>query len=577
MTHAQASEGKGRNNTVNLKLKAIILFGALSACASAFSADTTAEKSLKQYFKGLPFDMPALEAPAFPANRVSITEFGAVADGRTINTDAIAKAMRACSDRGGGTVVIPPGTWLTGPIKLESNVNLHLERGALVQFSDRIEDFPLIAGFDGKSKRFIVTPLLWGYRLNNIAITGEGVFDGAGEVWRPVKKEKQTPAQWKELVSSGGALSSDGKIWWPSKDAAEGEQHLAKLESSGRQLTATDYAPLRRYLRPNMLQVVQCTGILLDGPTFRNSPRFHVYPQQSENIIIRNVSVKTEWHAQNGDGIDLGACRNAIVYNCTVDVGDDAICIKAGNPSKSQRQGAACENIVIADCIVFHGHGGFVVGSDTKGSARNIAVRNCIFAGTDVGLRFKSGRGHGGIIEDIFIDNIQMRSIVHEAILFDLFYENLSPDEAAEAGLVSAPAEPVTEGTPQFRDITIHNVVCSGAHRAMLFNGLPEMPVKGIALDNVSITAATGAMMINADSISLSHVSVMTPAGPVITLIQSSTISLRQFEYFSGAHPVLKVDGERSNNISVQGANLSQSKGDIVLGKSVNPKAVKIR
>ncbi len=556
---------------------ALLISCVLIAQSSAFSADTTGDNSLKKYLTGLPFGMPALQVPVFPPNRVSITEFGAVADGRTVNTDAIAKAIRACSNRGGGVVNVPAGTWLTGPIKFASNVNLHLERGALVQFSDRIEDFPLIAGFDGKSRRFIVTPQLWGYRLENIAITGEGVFDGAGEVWRPVKKEKQTPGQWKELVSSGGALSSDGRIWWPSKDAADGEQTLAKLESSGKQLAAADYLPVRRYLRPNMLQFVQCNGILLDGPTFRNSPRFHVYPQQSENIIIRNVSVKTEWHAQNGDGIDLGACRNALVYNCTVDAGDDAICIKAGNPAKSQRSGAACENIVIADCIVYRGHGGFVVGSDTKGSARNIAVRNCIFAGTDVGLRFKSTRGHGGVVEDIYIDNIQMRSIVHEAILFDLFYENLSPDEAAQGALAPATAEPVTEGTPQFRNITIHNVVCNGAQRAMLINGLPEMPVKGIALDNVSITSATGAMMINADSISLSHVSVMTPSGPVISLTQSTQISLRQFEYFSGAHPVLKVDGERSDKISIDGANLSTSKGDIVLGKAVNPKAVKLR
>ncbi|TAK63886.1 MAG: glycoside hydrolase family 28 protein, partial [Bacteroidetes bacterium] len=362
---------------------------------------------IEKYLSLLPFTMPPLKEPVFPDTRVSIVEHGAVNDGRTLNTQAINSAIQACAKTGGGKVVVPPGTWLTGSIKLESNVNLHLERGALVQFSGRVEDYSLMAGFDGKSKRYFVSPPLYSYRATNIAITGEGVIDGAGEKWRYVKKEKLTEQQWRELTQSGGVVTPDGRQWWPSKAAMEGEAYLAELqkrEKSGDNVSAEDYAKAREFLRPDMVRLVQSEGILLDGPTFQNSPRFHVYLFQSENIIVRNIKIKTEWYAQNGDGLDLNSCRNVLMYNSRVDVGDDAICLKPGNIADKQKPGPACENIVIADCIVNHGHGGFVIGSESHGGARNVYVKNCIFAGTDVGLRFKSLRGKGGVIENIYID-----------------------------------------------------------------------------------------------------------------------------------------------------------------------------
>ena len=552
----------------------LLAFLLSTGTSHASGTDSADAKSISYYLRDLPFPTPSITEPQFPSDRFVISDFGAVADGHTLNTDAITKAIQACSEKGGGIVVIPPGTWITGPLKLESNVNLHLDPGALLQFSSRIENYPLVAGFDGKSKRYIVTPLIWGYRLKNIAVTGDGVLDGAGEIWRPVKKDKLTPAQWKELLASGGALSADGKIWWPSKDAADASEFLPGAEKSGQQPTLEDYTRAKRFLRPNMLQFVQCNTILLDGPTFRNSPRFHVYPQQSENIIIRNTKVKTEWYAQNGDGIDLGACRNVLVCNCTVDAGDDGICVKAGNPAKSQQPGYACENIVIADCIVYHAHGGFVVGSDTKGSARNIAVRNCIFLGTDVGLRFKSARGHGGTIRDIFIDNIQMGLIRTEAILFDLWYADQSPDEYSIGDILGRQPEPVTENTPQFRDISIRNVVCTGARRAILINGLPEMPVKGISLHNVSITSNVGAMMIDADSIFLDHVSVTPSSGPVVSLVQARNVAFLHFGFPPKMLPVLKLEGNKSSGIVLKDTDISGLKGGIEFGKDVTSDAV---
>ncbi len=512
---------------------------------------------LKKYISNLPFAMPNIDEPIFPNNIVNIKDFGAISDGRTLNTKAFAEAINACKKVGGGTVVVPPGTWLTGPIKLESNINLHLERGALIQFSNRFEDFPLIAGFDGKSEKYIVTPPIFAFQATNIAITGDGVIDGAGEAWRYVKREKLTAKQWRELVSSGGVVTADEKQWWPSKESMEGEKYLMELENSGKSLTATDYAKAREYLRPDMVRLVQCTGILLDGPTFRNSPKFHVHPVQSENIIIRNIKIITPWYAQNGDGLDLNSCRNVVVYKIMVDVGDDAICIKPGNISKNQKPGPACENIVIADCEVYHGHGGFVIGSESYGGVNNISVSNCIFIGTDVGIRFKSARDRGGLVENIFIDGIQMRNIQNEAILFDMFYSEGSPEAQITKGLNSKVVKPITGLTPRYQNIFIKNIVSTGAKRSILINGLPEMPIKNVIIENFNSQSTKGIIISDGDNITIKNFNVTTKLGPVITLNQSRNIFLDKIRLSGNNDTFLNVDGERTEKIFIENVDLA--------------------
>jgi polygalacturonase len=471
-------------------------------------------------------------------------------------------------------VIVPPGTWLTGPIRLKSNVNLHLERGSLVQFSNRIEDFPLIAGFDGKSKKYVITPPVHAYRAENIAITGDGIFDGAGEVWRYVKKEKLTERQWKELTKSGGVVTPDGKQWWPSKEAMEGEKYLTELEKSGKGMTAADYANVREYLRPDMVRLVQCNRILLDGPTFRNSPRFHVYPVQSENIIVRNIKIQTDWFAQNGDGLDLGACRNVLVYNITVDAGDDAICLKPGSIADRQKPGPSCENIVIADCIVYHGHGGFVIGSGSRGGAQNVMVRNCVFIGTDIGLRFKSLRGNGGLVKNIYMENIQMRNIANEAVSFDMYYGGLGPDETQTPDAGEKRVEPVNDLTPKFEDFYIKKIVCNGAKRAVLINGLPEMPVKNIRFEDVRIASDQGALLLDADGITLKKVEISPKSGPVVSVVNSKNIDLEKVSFPQGAETFLSLGGAKTDSIKINDVDLSSAKKDIDYGKEVKSGAV---
>jgi DNA sulfur modification protein DndE len=533
-------------------------------------------KSLKDYLANLPFPMPELTEPKFPDHMENILDHGAVADGHTLNTKAFADAISACVKAGGGTVVVPPGTWLTGPIRLESNVNLHAEKGALVQFSGDIGDFPFIAGLDGRSRRFVITPSIHAHKARNIAVTGEGVFDGAGEAWRYVKKIDMTESQWKALTASGGVVTADGEQWWPSREALEGRQYLEETAKSKGEPTKEDYERTREYMRPNLVQFEECNGVLLDGPTFENSPKFHIVPSQCENVIIRNVKVFAPEYGQNTDGIDPRSCRNVVIANCTVDVGDDGICLKPAGIAESQAPGPSCQNIVVEDCVVYSAHGGFVIGSESYGGVRNVCVRNCLFIGTDVGLRFKSARGRGGLVENVFFDGIQMRGIKTDAVLFDMNYSGGAPEAEAVKDLTVRKAEPVTDRTPRFRDFHVRNVVCNGADRAVAINGLPEMSIKSMVLENVSVSSKRGAFIADADGVQFNGCRIVPQTGPVFTVIQSRNVTVKGGTYPATSDVFLKVVGEKSENIRLVGVDLKHVKKVADLEADVKADAARV-
>jgi polygalacturonase len=533
------------------------------------------QKQLKDYFSNLPFSMPMMVEPQFPPHVVSIVEYGALPDGHTMNTRAISDAIHACVKVGGGTVVIPAGTWLTGPIRLESNINLHAEKGALVQFSKNIDDYPFGESPEGRQNRYGRAQLISAYKAKNIAITGDGIFNGAGEVWRYVLREDMTDLQWKDLVASGGVVSEDGKEWWPSKEAMGAEKFFKESAEAKKILTKMEYESTKEYLRPNLVNFIECNGVLLDGPTFENSPRYHILPQQCENLIIRNVKVLSPTYGKNTDAIDPAACRNVVIYNCMIDVGDDGICLKPGTISYNQKLGPACENVVVADCVVYHAHGGFVIGSESYGGARNVSVRNCVFIGTDVGLRFKSARGRGGVIEQIFIDGIQMREIVTDAILFDMYYSGGAPDVEARKDLTIRTSEPLTDRTPQFKDFFVKNIVCNGADRAVVINGLPELSIKNMILENVSIASKRGAYIADADGVQLNGCRIVPQTGNVLNIIQSRNVTIKGGSYPAPAEIFLKVFGERSENIHLIGVDLKHVTKAIELEKNVRLDAVK--
>ncbi len=464
--------------------------------------------------------------PSFPDRVMSITNFGAIGDGVTLNTLAFERAVTSLAREGGGTLDVPPGFWLTGPIHLRSNINLHLERGALVQFSSDYKLYPLtIIDMKGEKEVDSTSPIS-GQNLENVAVTGEGILDGGGNAWRPVKQDKLTDREWKALVKSGGVLDRKGTTWWPSQAAMTGAQLVERLRKEG-SLNLRDYEPAHQFLRPKMLHLINCQKVLLEGVTFQNPPNWTLNPALCEDVSILHVKVHNSSAAQNSDALDLESCRHALIRDCTFDAGDDGICLKSGKDAAGRRIGVPTEDVLIEGCTVYHAHGGFTIGSEMSGGVRDIRVNNCTFIGTDVGLRFKSTRGRGGVVEKIYISNIRMKDIVGAAIDFNMFYGGKEPvGLSSNTGSAETKVPPVNVGTPRFRDIHIKNIVCRGAQKAIALEGLPEMPIRDITLRNVSITSQTGVSVTDADGIRFENVRIENQSGPKLTQVRVKNSSL---------------------------------------------------
>lgn len=444
-------------------------------------------------YQGVPFAMEKVALPVFPEYKVSIVDFGAVSSSNALNTKAINDAIKHVNEHGGGMVVIPSGMWITGPIEMLSNVRLHTEKNALVLFSS---DHSLYKSSQtGYTDRQRMLSPVYANKADNIAITGEGIFDGNGNTWRMVKKGKMTEGQWKTLVASGGVVTDNGTKWYPNETLAQKD------------------------IRPNMIRLFECRNVLLQGVTFKNSPAWCVHPIHCEGLAIHGISVINPWYSQNGDALDIESCNRVLIYDCTIDAGDDAICIKSGKDEPGRRRGWPCSNVVARNNVVYHGHGGFVVGSEMSGGVNNIFIDNCTFIGTDVGIRFKSTRGRGGIVENIYCSRINMFEIANENILFDLYYGLKGADIFKK--------EPVDEGTPVFRNIHITDVKGVGGKRAMFFNGLPEMRIQNIRLNDISfIDTKQGAVLRQAENITMENVEISSSDGQSITLQNVSDVTI---------------------------------------------------
>ena len=495
-------------------------------------------------YKNLPFLMEKTEAPVFKNNIVSINDFGGFGDGYTLNTTAFKNAIDALSKKGGGQLTVPAGVWFTGPIELVSNINLHLDKGALILFSPDFKLYPLVnTVFEGLETRRCQSPIsarnAW-----NVAITGEGSINGSGEAWRPLKKSKVTDVYWKKVIKSGGVLK-DPTYWFPSVGSMKGESISDSNVPRGI-MTDSSWLAIKDFLRPVMINFIECNNVFLQGVLFENSPSWNIHPLMCTNVIIDNVTVRNPNFAQNGDGIDVESCKNVLIVNSSFDVGDDAICIKSGKDEEGRKRARPAENIIVDNCKVFKGHGGFVVGSEMSGGVRNISVRNCQFLGTDVGLRFKSNRGRGGLVENIYISDIYMFDMVTDSFLFDLYYGGKSASESLEDGDVT-PATgqipPVTIETPSFRNIYIKNIVSRNARRAMFFNGLPEMKISNINVENTIITSRFGALICESESIKFKNVHIMQQTGASLTLQNVKNFELKDFIYPKNLPEVVKIIG----------------------------------
>jgi polygalacturonase len=515
---------------------------------------------------GTHIKLPAVIAPRFKKDTASIVKSGAVRDGITLNTKAINSAVEAMSRKGGGVVLVPEGLWLTGPVVLKSNVNLHLAAGATLLFTDEKKEYPLVkANWEGLPQMRNQSPISATDAMN-IAITGKGIIDGNGEAWRAVKKDKLTESQWKNKVGSGGVLSEDKKTWYPSEAFMKASKMPANPGMISPDRDMAFYESIKDFLRPNILLITNCKYILLEGVTFQNSPAWCLHPLMSEHLTVRNITVKNPWFAQNGDGIDVESCKNVLIENSVFDVGDDALCMKSGRDAEGRKRGMPTENVIIRGCTVYAAHGGFVIGSEMSGGARNMYISNCTFIGTDIGLRFKTTRGRGGVVENIFIKDIYMKDIPAEAILFDMYY--MAKDPVALVGekreLPKVEFKSVDETTPVFKNFHISNVYCNGAEKGIFVRGLPEMHVKDIVLENMVLQCRKGIDVQEATDIAFKNIKIISDeTKPVVDIVQSDKLLFDNITYKDGAELLFRVSGERSGNITIRNTDTGKAKEKI--------------
>jgi hypothetical protein len=510
---------------------------------------------------------------------INISKIGAIPDGNFLNTTIINSAIEKMSNKGGGVVLIPGGLWLTGPVVLKSNVNLHLAIGATLLFTKDFNQYPLVeANWEGLPQMRNQSPIS-ATKAKNISITGRGIIDGNGDAWRMVKRDKLNETQWKKLVSSGGVVSDDKKTWYPSEKVVKG----STITNPGAIDPAKDaayYNSVKDFLRPNLVLLTECVNVLLEGVTFQNSPAWCLHPLMCEHLTVRNVSVKNPWYAQNGDGIDVESCSNVLIENSTFDVGDDGICVKSGRDAEGRKRAMPTQNMIVRGCTVYAAHGGFVIGSEMSGGARNIYVDNCTFIGSDIGLRFKTTRGRGGIVENINVSNIYMKDIPGEAILFDMYYMAKDPIPLAgeKRELPAVEFKKVDETTPQFRDFHISNVYCNGAAKGIFIRGLPEMHIKNITLENMVIQAEKGIDIQEATGIALKNIKILsTQTNPVIDIVHSNELKFDNITYTNGANMLFRISGDRSAAIEVKNTDASKAKEKIKYELGATEKTVTIK
>ena len=499
-------------------------------------------------------NLPTIAQPTFRKDTITITSLGAKADGITLNTKAINTAILQCSQKGGGVVLIPGGLWLTGPVELKSNVNLHLKKGATLLFTEDKSQYALVEGaYEGKKAARNQSPIS-GMNLENVAITGQGILDGNGDAWRAVHKRQLNSDQWKAKVASGGVIKDDGLTWYPSEQFKKASlENMSMLLSPDKPLAS--FANMKDFLRPNLVVFNNCKKVLLEGVTFQNSAAWCLHPLMCQDLTIRNVTTKNPEYAHNGDGMDIESCKNFLIEGCTLDVGDDAICIKSGKDEEGRKRGMPTENGIIRNNTVYNGHGGFVIGSEMSGGARYLFVSNCTFMGTDKGLRFKSVRGRGGVVEHIYAKDIFMKDIVGEAIFFDMYYfvKFATDGERDERPMVN-------EGTPVFRNMKFENIVCRGAQIGIFVRGLPEMAIQNIVMENMVLQADKGVELTDASGIKLDHIQLITKeTKPVIAIQNSHDLSFDSIQYPANTALLFAVDGQSSQAIRVMNTELTNA------------------
>ena len=439
----------------------------------------------------------------------NVLKYGAKNDSSKLATNAIAKAINAAVKKGGGTVYFPAGKYLTGPIHLQSNITIFIDAGAELHFSDNFDDYlPMVESrYEGVDVTSF-SPLFYAYKAENIAIVGRGIIDGHGKKWWDFVegyKPEQARSKWQYIFDS---LNKN-----------------ILLPDDARQM-------IRGFLRPPFIQPMYCKNILIQGISIRNSPFWTVNPEFCENVTIDAVTINNP-HSPNTDGINPESCRYVHISNCHISVGDDCITIKSGKDKPGRAKAFPAENYTITNCTMLSGHGGVVIGSEMSGDVKKITISNCIFDGTDRGIRIKTARGRGGVVEDIRVDNVVMKDIRDAAFVLDMQYAKSTP-------------EPVSERTPHFRNIRFSNIAAY-TNKAGIINGLEEAPIEDIAFTDVYVTSNEGFSVQRAKRITFNNVLINTKSGSAIKADDMTGLQLNDVKTLT---PLKQVPVITLNNVN---------------------------
>jgi len=452
---------------------------------------------MKHFKKSIIFLLAFCPCFSLKAKTYNLQELGADMTGTKNCSELINKTIEKASSEGGGTLYFPAGKYLTGPIYMKSNITLYLESGAVVTFSDRFEDYlPFMkVRWEGVFMNSFA-PLINAQNAENITITGRGVLEGQGKKW------------WDMLRQIAGDVRKNGKL-----------SSLSPLQQqwsdANKDLKVDDYYQStieRRFFRPPFIQFLECDNVTIEGITIQNSPFWTINPVGCNNIVVHGVTISNPAGAPNTDGIDPSSCSNVRISDCFIHVGDDCVAIKSGRDADGRKYGKPSEDITITNCVMLSGHG-LSIGSEMSGGVKKVAISNCVFYGTDAGIRIKSMRGRGGVVEDIRVNNIVMNDIKKDAFILDLFYGQMPP-------------EPVSERTPIFRNIHISNVTGNNINRIGYIAGLEEMPIENVSFTDINMSAQEGFKSETAQNLQFHNLDFAVKRGASITIKSCKDIVL---------------------------------------------------
>jgi polygalacturonase len=429
--------------------------------------------------------------------------FGAVGEGKTLCTAAIQAAIDACSKAGGGTVVVPPGVYLTGPLFLKSHIVFEVVAGATLLGSATFSDYPTLAGRWEGLDRTIFASLLTGTDLENVTIQGRGTLDGQGQVWWDAFRKTMALRRQMNLMEREPENPPGSPLAWP---------------------------------RARMINLYRSKNIVIRDLTIVNSPSWNIHPVDCENVLIDGVSIVNPKLSPNTDGIDPESCRNVRISNCYISTGDDCIVIKSGYKYIADHPFGVCENIAVTNCVFGFGHAGVGIGSETAGGVRNVSASNCVCDGTVRGLYIKSARGRGNVIEDIRATNWVMRNLEQEPVMVTLVYQASDPKKPM----------PVDATTPTVRNIYFSGVTARTSKRAISIQGLAESPIQNVYLRDIVVeSAATGAECSEAAGVTFENVIVNADGGPSLAADSTRDLEILRFRTNKAnpGQPVIQLNG----------------------------------